>query len=148
MIEEKLEDTYESETEGDMERKYLEVLSLDPKNIDAYEGLGRLYFKQKDFEHAKEIFEHILRLGTNKLDHFLDLAESWQALEKYREAKGVLINALKKEPRNPKVIDRLIEIAILLKDRITAKNYLQQLKDVNPENKKIKEFAERIKILK
>jgi tetratricopeptide (TPR) repeat protein len=63
------------------EKKYLEILSLDPKNVSAYRGLANLYILQKQYEEAKQIFEHILKL--NKLD---DLA--YAGLGKIAEEKG------------------------------------------------------------
>ncbi|MEK7655188.1 MAG: tetratricopeptide repeat protein [Patescibacteria group bacterium] len=46
---------------GDAERKYLEVLGLDKRNVEAYKGLAALYLKQKMLPQAKETFEFLLR---------------------------------------------------------------------------------------
>jgi len=46
------------------EDKYIEIISLNPKDIDAYNGLGDVYTKMKDYQHAKETFQHILRLDA------------------------------------------------------------------------------------
>ena len=51
---------------GDAERKYLEVLGLDKRNVEAYKGLAALYLKQKMLPQAKETFEFLLRT-TGKL---------------------------------------------------------------------------------
>jgi tetratricopeptide (TPR) repeat protein len=46
---------------ADAERKYLEVLGLDKRNIEAYKGLAAIYLKQKMLPQAKETFEFLLR---------------------------------------------------------------------------------------
>lgn len=53
-----------NEEYAESEKKYIEVISLDPKNVDAYKGLGELYYMMKDFEHAREVFQHALVLNT------------------------------------------------------------------------------------
>lgn len=47
------------------EAKYIEVISLDPKNIDAYNGLAEVYMAQKDYVHAKETYQFILKLNAS-----------------------------------------------------------------------------------
>lgn len=46
------------------EKKYIEIISFDHKKIEAYKGLGEVYFNMKDFQHAKEIFKHVLKLDS------------------------------------------------------------------------------------
>ncbi len=48
------------------EEKYIELISLDKKFNEAYEGLADVYFEMKDYEHAKEIYEYLLK--TNSQD--------------------------------------------------------------------------------
>ena len=55
--------------------------------------------------------------------------------------------ALELEPKNPKYLDLLIESGIKIGDKELAKEALRNLRDVNPENKKIKEFKNRIETM-
>jgi len=57
------------------EKKYIEVISLDSKNIKVFKELGRLYFEQKNYEEAKQTFEHILKLKQDDEDIYASLAE-------------------------------------------------------------------------
>jgi tetratricopeptide (TPR) repeat protein len=68
------------------EKKYIEIIGLDPKNISAYRGLGNLYILQKNYDEARQTFEHVLKL--NKLD---DLA--YAGLGRIAEEKGDLQTA-------------------------------------------------------
>jgi len=44
------------------EKTYIEIIKLDPKNIRAYKGLGRMYKKQGNLKDAKASFEHVLQI--------------------------------------------------------------------------------------
>lgn len=46
------------------EGKYIEVISLDPKDIAAYQGLAEVYTLMKDYLHAKETYNFILKLNA------------------------------------------------------------------------------------
>lgn len=172
------QDLSDQEKYDDAEKKYIEVISNDPRNIEAYRGLGNLYFLQKNYEDAKQTFKHILKL--DKLDdlayanlgkialekgeykdakdhftqslqatvrsiHFFELAEVCLKMEEYQEAIINLEKALELEPNNPKYLDLLIAVSILVKDKSLAKEALARLQEVNPENKKIEEFLAEIR---
>ena len=46
----------DAESWDEAEKKFIEVISNDPKNVEAYERLGRLYLYKKDFELAQQTF--------------------------------------------------------------------------------------------
>ena len=56
------------------EETLIDVITIDPKNIAAYLGLGQIYRAQKNFEHAVEIYEHILKMDKNNNDALLGSA--------------------------------------------------------------------------
>lgn len=75
---ERLVDDAESLTRQDdfevAEKKLIEAISLDSKNIDAFKALAHLYFDKKEFEEAKQTFEHVLKLNENDEDAYEGLA--------------------------------------------------------------------------
>ncbi len=129
------------------EKKYIEILTLDHKNIDAYKKLGALYLEQKNYDHASETFQHILKLNPNEIETLIDLA----ILQKQRgENEKALMNfqkAVEIEPTNPKYLDFLIEMSIIVGNKGLAQESFKKLKEVNPENQKLSEFEERIKAM-
>lgn len=163
------------------EKKYIEALTLDEKNYQAYKGLGQLYLKEKDFEHAKETFEFLLNLNqgdpfiyhslgdiaagrgdlksaeddylkslaldNKEIATYLDLAEIYLHLDEPRKAFEVLSQAAIIEPKNPKILDFLIEVCIILQDKPAARKFFRQLVEANPDNQKLSEFKERIEKL-
>lgn len=170
----------DKEEYDEAEKKYIEIIGLDSKNIEAYRGLGNLYFLQRNYEDAKQTFAHILKL--NKADdhayarlgkiaeqegdfdqakqdllksldistapiHFFELAEVCFKMEEYKEALVNLNKALKIEPNNPKYLDLLLTISIIIKDKKKATATLAKLRETNPENKKIEEFEQQIEEL-
>jgi tetratricopeptide (TPR) repeat protein len=171
------QDLIDKEDFANAEKKYIEIIGLDHRNINAYRGLGDLYIAQKNYADAKQTFEHILKL--NQLDdeayaslgkiaeetgdlkeakddflksigiknvavHYFELAEVCLKMENYEEAMVNLEKALEFEPNNPKYIDLLLTISIILKDSGRAFSLLRKLKEVNPENQKIAEFEKEL----
>lgn len=69
------------------EKKYIEIISLDHRNINAYRGLGNMYIAQKNYADAKQTFEHVLKL--NKLDDiaYASLGKIAQEAGDFAEAK-------------------------------------------------------------
>jgi tetratricopeptide (TPR) repeat protein len=70
-----------SEDYPNAEKRLIEVISLDSKNIKAFKELGKLYVDRKDFDTAKQTFEHVLKLKS-------DDEESYESLAMVAEAEG------------------------------------------------------------
>lgn len=86
---------------ADAERRYLEILTLDSHQADAYRGLGQIYLKQKLYPQAKETFEFLQKI--NKADD-----ATYAALAEIAEAEGNLAlaelmrkKAVDASPRQP-----------------------------------------------
>ncbi|MDD5341470.1 MAG: tetratricopeptide repeat protein [Patescibacteria group bacterium] len=126
------------------EKKYIEAIGLDPKNISAYRGLGNIYLDQKHYEEAKQTFEHVLKLNEQDALAYASLGEIAEASGNHEEAQAKLIKALASAPNNPKYLDLLLTSSILAKDKETASRTLATLKEVNPENQKILEFEKEL----
>lgn len=172
---------FEEEKFKEAEDKYIEVISLDNKYLEAYEGLAETYFKIKDFEHAKEIYGYLIKMnaqdsskkedqkeislkeGINEKEkdysqstslsnqvarHQVDLGKVFMATEEYEKALGCFQEAVKLEPNNPRNLDAIIEVAIKLENRTLASEYYNKLKEVNPENEKLKDILKEIGDLK
>ncbi|MDO8667586.1 MAG: tetratricopeptide repeat protein [bacterium] len=68
----------ECKKRGDLglaENKCIEIIGLDSKNIEAFKALGRLYFEKKQYEEAKQTFEHVLKLKEDDEDIYENLAQ-------------------------------------------------------------------------
>jgi len=146
----------------DAEKKYIDALALDSKNLDAYSGLALIYEEQREWAGAQEVLEYLrnhLReyVAQDGLDpaeqssYQMRLAESLNQLsgvyfdlEKKAEARQAIEEALDLQPQNPKFLDAALELYIILGQPKEARGVLRRLKDANPENQKIEGFEERI----
>lgn len=126
------------------EKKLIEVVSIDPKNVLAYERLGRLYLMNKDFVGARETFQFLMKLSPKDASVLAALGEVAEGEGKQDEALKYYKEALDISPHNPKYLDFYIDSAIMNGDVAEATTTLGTLREVNPENQKIAEFDERI----
>jgi tetratricopeptide (TPR) repeat protein len=167
---------------SEAERKFIDAVALDPKDIEAYQGLAELYWEQGKLDEAKQTYEYILKLNADNYDayshlgsiartqgdlerardchlksieldsqaavHYLDLAGVYQEREELDKAFECLEKAVGLEPNNPRNLDALLELSIMMGKKREAKEYLSRLIEVNPENQKIEEFNGRIKEMK
>lgn len=161
-----------SEQYSDAEKKFVEVISLNPDNIEAFKGLGEVYFAQKDNEHAKESLEYALMLsiklkekkiregvhangdgnGSQEVpavdreiaDHHIDLGEVCAALGDKEKALACFQEAVKLEPSNPRNLDALFQFALDIKDKPLGWETLKKLRIANPENQKLAEMEKEL----
>jgi tetratricopeptide (TPR) repeat protein len=160
------------------ENKYIEIIGLDSKNLKAFKELGRLYYEKKQYQEAKQTYEHILKLKKDDEDIYENLANIakangnldeardeylksiklneqnaqtyyslalvYQAMGKWTETVRNLKKALKIEPANPRYLDTMLEISIIIKDKAMALGAYQKLFATNPENNKLAEFKKQI----
>jgi tetratricopeptide (TPR) repeat protein len=130
------------------EKKLVEVLSLDPKNISAYEYIGRLYIHTRNIENAKEAFKYLQKLAPQDASVLASLGEIAE-LERDVDAAFTYFSRAKNiSPNNPKYLDFFIEAAIEKGDVMEATIALNHLREVNPDNKKIQIFEERIEAVR
>jgi len=150
------------------EKSLIEIIGLDPKNIRAFKLLGGLYYSKKNYEEAKQTYIHVLKLVEDQLGQhnilseefdgrrdnesevnqagiYYDLSLVYRDFENLGQAIVEIDKALLIEPNNPRFLDTLLEISIMNKDRENAENALKRLKEVNPDNQKIKDLSEKIK---
>lgn len=146
------------------EKKYIEIIGLDPKNFRAFKDLGEVYLRKQSYNEAKQTLDHALRLKTMMLKEetkgkgvlkkdvevsqiYFALAQVFEQTNDLAKAISYLKKALKIEKHNPRYLDRLIEVSILHKDKINALSAFEELKKTNPENQKLVDFKERIQAL-
>lgn len=126
------------------EKKLVEVLSLDPKNTDAYEYIGRLYIHTKQIDNAKEAFKYLQKLAPQDASVLASLGEIAELESDVDSAFTYFSRAKNISPNNPKYLDFFIDAAINKGDVMEANIAVNHLREVNPDNQKIAIFEERI----
>jgi tetratricopeptide (TPR) repeat protein len=151
------------------EKRLIEIIGIESKNVRAFKELAQIYVRKKDYEEAKQALEHLLRLLDSEedevaasgavdkgrpFDYNLERSLAFYYLSSIHESLGNIdaafdfINkSLQIEPNNPKHLDTLLEISIMKKDKVSALDAYQRLEKVNPENQKLPELKESIKDL-
>lgn len=126
------------------EKRYIEIISHNPKHVKAYEGLGNLYLWNEQYAQARETLLFTLRLSPDDASVYMSLAEVELAEENPKKAVEYLRRCVELRSSNPKFIDRYVEAAFLAKLPEDARKGIALLKEANPENQKISEFEERL----
>lgn len=156
----------QAEEWAEAENRFIEILSWDPKNLETYAGLASVYLERKELNQAKETFAYLFRLlhlqksgeeGRSVFSPSLTEAQTndirfayvlcLQGLGTLEEAKTQMDLVLAQDANNPKYLDKLIELSILVKDRKAARQAFDRLKDINPENQKLAIFEDKLRQL-
>lgn len=87
------------------ERYFIEAVKHNPKEIEAYRGLGKVYLEMKKYKEARETFEFILKLKP-------DDDRAYNRLSMVAEARGNWLEAIK-----------CLEEAVKLNDRLAVRFY-------------------------
>ncbi len=118
--------------------KYL--IKLNTTDDASFEHLGQIAKYQGDLAEAEKDYLQSISLNNRVAGYQADLAEIYLAKGEQSKAFEHFQEALKLEPNNPRYLDMAIETAVALELTEVAKQYYQKLKEVNPENKKLKEY--------
>ncbi len=92
------------------EKKYIEIIGLDSKNINAFKELGRVYFEKKEFEEAKQTFEHILKLKEDDEDIYENLAKIAKEKGDLNEARDEYLKSININKQNSQTYFNLAEV--------------------------------------
>ncbi len=150
------EEADKQEDEQAIEEKLVNIISLDPKNINAFFQLASLYYKQKKYIEAQETYRYALKLidkeGGQEDDKevpsiqeiFFSLAETEKELGHIEAAIDSIREALERESNNPRYLDLILDLSIMKKDKKLAEECLARLSDVNPDNQKLNDWQNEI----
>ncbi len=141
------------------ESKYIEIIGLDSRNYKAFELLAENYLQRENYEEAEQTLEHTIKLkeqlkkGGQEISDlelaktFFSLGLVYQKLNHAQLAFDKFKLALELEPNNPRYLDKMVDVCIMMKDAPTSRQYCQRLEAVNPGNKKLKEIKNKIREL-
>ncbi len=155
------DDCFEDEKYESAEKKFIEVISYDAHNVDAYVGLSDVYRAMREWQQAKEVLRHAAKLlqdsqdqqepgealGSHTQEFALvmnDLYEVHTQLHEYSEALECVKQAVELDKNNPKYLSAQVDAYIMLRQKLRAERALEQLRVANPENQKLPEIEKRI----
>jgi len=120
------------------------VLQLDPNDDNTMATLAEIAEEKGDNDLAIEYYQRAVVANDSLSPRFAHLGNLLLTVGQPEVAKEAILAAVELEPQNPKYLDLLVETAILCRDRELALQGYNDLRLVNPENKKLPDLKERI----
>jgi len=130
------------------EKKYIELISLDPKNSKAFEGLGDIYMLQKNYNQAKEIFNYLLKI-TNSDAYFFDkLGQVSQAQGRLQEAENYFSKSIGINSKNANYFCHMAEVFVQEAEYDRAGEFFARALELEPANPKYLDSMLEISIIR
>ncbi len=123
---------------------YRFVLQIEPDDDSVMVKVAEIAESQGDLEEAIQYYQQATVINDSLAPRFYHLAELLLKVGQPAVAKDSAIQAVQLETKNPKYLDLLVETAIICGDKPLAQVYFNELRLVNPENKKLEDFFQRI----
>ena len=111
---------------------------------DSYNRLGDIYKSMGDLNKTIEQYKIAISKSANNANYYYNLATTYLKLEKIEESFENINNSINIEPENAMFLDFLINLSIIMGDRGLGNKTLSKLSEIDPENKKIPEFREKL----
>lgn len=133
---------------AEAEKKFLEIISLDPKNIDAFEGLGDMYVELKKYNEAKEVFEYLLKLSSAEAYFHDKLGQVARAQGHLQEAEAQFRISVETNNQNANYLYNLAEVFVMENEYDKAVEYFEKAFDLEPKNPKYLDALLNISIIR
>ena len=150
------EELIKKEDWDEAEKKLIEIISVDDKNFLAFWRLGEVYYSKNKYQEAKQTLLYTLKLSEVIIDSSSNndianlnysLALINQELDDLDGAIFHLKKSLEIDRNNPRYLDLMLNLCIIKKDKFKAEDFLNRIKDVNPENNNISDWENKIENL-
>jgi len=126
---------------ADAEKRYLEVLLMDNRNVDAYKGIGLIYLKQKMVPQAQETFEYLEKVKQADDIVYAALADIAAINDNKSNEEAYRLKAIEVRPR---LANRHAELAKFYMDHGFYREAWPSVKratDLDPKSAKYQEIA-------
>lgn len=132
---------------ADAERRYLEVLTIDARSMEAYKGLGMIYLRQKFLPQAKETFEFIVK--SKKADDacYAALAEIAELEGNFSRAEEFRRSAVEANPRNASRHAELAQFYLARGNAERARLPAEKCAELEPNSARCLELSVEVAIL-
>jgi protein O-GlcNAc transferase len=125
----------DQEDYDEAEKKYIEIISLEPKNVEAYRGLGNLYFIQNNYEDAKQTFNHVLKINKEDDMAYAKLGAIAAESGDLKDAKDSYLQSINIQNKAIHFFE-LAEVCYKLEEYADATKNLEKALEIEPNNPK------------
>lgn len=120
------------------------ALKLGENDDFLFSQMAKISSAQGDLKQAEDSYLKSIELNNQNANYYYDLGNIYLQLDDFPKALEMAKKTVELEPNNPKNLDFLLEVSLIVKDKVLAKEVWEKLKIANPENKKLDDFKERI----
>jgi tetratricopeptide (TPR) repeat protein len=133
-------------------------VELNPRNAEVYEILTKIYLEKKEYKKAREVCRYLMKLLVKGVGEtapekhrlancYSDLGWIYELENRPAQAAVNYQKAVDLEPNNPRFLDLLLKISIILKNKNLANRVFNSLRQADPDNQKLADIKEEIKNL-
>src|SRR3989344_6860539 len=124
----------------------IDVIELDRHNLTVYELLTDMYLRKKEHKKARETTRFLLKLlqkqngdaDKHRLANcFSNLGWVYQLEHRYQYALPNFQKAVELESNNPRFLDLLLKISIIVRNKNLARQVFHSLRQADPDNQKL-----------
>ena len=124
---------------------FQKILSFDPKNIDALNNLGVLYFHRGDVNRAISYFQQVLELNENYFEALENLAYCMIFEDNFQEAMPLFKKALSFKPNDVNLLNSLATCLVKSKAFKEAEELYKKSYEINNNQPQLIEILNGIK---
>lgn len=128
------------------EEKLISIFKIDEHHHEAYAKLAKLYWEQKDYEHAIEIYNYLLKLVESP-EIYGELAAIAEERGNLKEAEENYLAALKLNDKASEVYYNLAELYLQQEDNNKAQEMIEKALEAKPNHPKYLDFLLQISII-
>ena len=134
----------------------IDVIELDRHNLTVYEMLADMYVLMKEYKKSRETLRFLLKLlqkqngeaDKHRLANcFSNLGWVYQLEHRYQYALANFKKAVELEPSNPRFLDLLLKISIIVRNKNLARQVFHSMRQADPDNQKLPELKAEIDTL-
>jgi tetratricopeptide (TPR) repeat protein len=108
------------------------VTPLDKYEYNLKLDQMKIYVAEGNYEGAAEIADSINWNKIKNVNALIKAGEVYEKVERYEDARDILLNAYDRSPIGRTIIYRLAEVAIKMKDYVGAQEYYDEFVDIAP----------------
>ena len=130
------------------ESTYQKAFELKPNSFAAPMNLGNLYLRAENYADAGEYYEKALSVRSDHIETRLVFAQTLEKLESYQKSKQQYLLILDQKPDHLAAMEGLAFLYHRkLKDKVSAKNFFQNIISYYPDHPKKEEYQQMIQLL-
>jgi Tfp pilus assembly protein PilF len=129
------------------EETYWHVTKIQPDNHEAYGQLSHIFRNGKKWEALKGLSEKLAALGWQEAWIYVNLGLAYRKTGYPEKAEEYLKKAVEIEPKNEKMLDYLIEVAIINKNKTLAEKAFNSLMSLSADQIKLQDYRDKIDII-